>query len=205
MTDPVTHKREREVLDAATELFWRQGYGPTSVAAVAERLGMLKGSLYYYVDSKEDLLMRVIQEAHDEAVGILVDIESLEAAALDRLRLFVERYVLWSLENLERVGLYFREWHNLTGERRGTVRDQRKSFEAFIEALVILAQDEGAAPHEQDAHTVMMYVLCAVNSVWTWYRRGGPLTPEEVASRYGAMAVATVTGTRHPGAGQVRE
>lgn len=43
----------------------------------------------------------------------------------------------------------------------------------------------------------MFFVLCAVNSVWAWYRRHGSLTPEQVARRYGAMVVATVTGTRY--------
>lgn len=190
-----THKREREVLDAGIDLFWREGYSAASVAGIAERVGMLKGSLYYYVDSKEDLLMRIIQESHDEAVMILGEIAALEQPALERLRTFVERYVIWSLNNLERVGLYFREWRNLTGERRATVRDQRKAFEHFVAELIVAAQAAGEAPDEQDAHTLTFFVMSAVNSTWTWYRREGALTPEQVAERYGAMAVATVTGT----------
>lgn len=192
-----THKRDREVLDAAIEIFWRKGYSAAYISDVADQLGMLKGSLYYYVDSKEDLLMRIIQAAHDDAVGILAEIEALEVSALHRLRIFVERYVLWSLENLESVGLYFREWHSLTGERRETVRQQRKAFERFVSDLIASAQREGDAPDDQDVHTLMFFLLSAMNSVWAWYRRDGPLTPQQVAGRYSTMVVATVTGTRH--------
>lgn len=196
-TGPVTRRREQEVLEVATEIFWRDGYGPASVADVAERLGMLKGSLYHYVESKEDLLWRIIQQAHDEATQILAEIEGLDVTALEGLRIFVERYTAWSLENLERVGLYFREWHNLTGARRDVVRRQRKAFESFVTGRILAAQAAGEAPQGADAHTLMMYVLCAVNSAWTWYRREGPLTPEQVAHRYGAISVATVTGAYH--------
>lgn len=190
-----THKREQEVLDAARELFWEHGYAGTTIADVADRLGVLKGSLYYYVDSKEDLLMRVIQEAHDDALVILEEIAALDLPALERLHAFAERYVRWTLDHLEAVGVYFRDWSNLTGERRATVRRQRKVFEQFIRDLVGDAQREGSAPADQDPQTTMFFLLGAINSVWTWYQPKGALDAADVAARYAASAVATAIGT----------
>src|SRR4051812_25001793 len=48
--------REAEVIDAAVEVFFEKGYSAASIQDVADRVGVLKGSLYYYIDSKEDLL-----------------------------------------------------------------------------------------------------------------------------------------------------
>lgn len=192
-----THKREREVLDAARQVFWQKGYAGTTIADIAERVGVLKGSLYYYVDSKEDLLMRIIQTAHDEAVEILTELTASELPALDRLFLFAERYVLWTLENLESVGLYFREWGNLTGDRRLKAEHQRKEFERFVRDLVRDAQRDGTASLDQDPQTTMFFILGSINSVWTWYRPQGPLRPDEVARRYGASAVAVATSTTY--------
>ena len=55
-------RREREVLDVAARLFHERGYADTSVQDIADELGILKGSLYHYIEVKEDLLFRLLGE-----------------------------------------------------------------------------------------------------------------------------------------------
>lgn len=70
--------RDREVLDAAINIFWEKGYSGTSVQDVADALGMLKGSLYYYIDSKEDLLEMIFSDSHDEVQKITDEVLALD-------------------------------------------------------------------------------------------------------------------------------
>jgi AcrR family transcriptional regulator len=63
-------------------VFYAKGYDAASLQDIADRLGMLKGSLYYYIQSKEDLLYDVIKAAHEEG---LATIESLAAGRATRL------------------------------------------------------------------------------------------------------------------------
>jgi AcrR family transcriptional regulator len=63
--------RRREIIEAAAEIFHRKGYSETSVQDIAEAVGILKGSLYYYIDSKEDLLFQMLLEVHEGAKGIV--------------------------------------------------------------------------------------------------------------------------------------
>lgn len=51
--------RER-LVEAARELFWRQGYHTTSVAEVLERADANSGSLYHFFPTKRDLLVAVL-------------------------------------------------------------------------------------------------------------------------------------------------
>lgn len=51
--------RPSEILDAAAQLFASKGYSGTSIRDVAERVGMLSGSLYHHIKSKEDLFLQV--------------------------------------------------------------------------------------------------------------------------------------------------
>jgi len=46
----------RAILDTAAHLFNRKGFGNTSLSDVADHLGITKNALYYYVQSKEDLI-----------------------------------------------------------------------------------------------------------------------------------------------------
>ncbi|MFD8153190.1 TetR/AcrR family transcriptional regulator [Streptomyces sp. NPDC059720] len=49
--------RERQILAAATEEFGRRGYEATTMAAVAERVGVTKPLLHQYFGGKQDLYL----------------------------------------------------------------------------------------------------------------------------------------------------
>ena len=51
-------RRQQEVIEAAARVFHEKGYESTSIQDIAEAVGILKGSLYYYIRSKEDLPLR---------------------------------------------------------------------------------------------------------------------------------------------------
>ncbi len=57
---PSTHDR---LLTAAAALFAERGYGGTSMADIAERVGVRKASLYNYYPSKEELLLDLLRRA----------------------------------------------------------------------------------------------------------------------------------------------
>jgi TetR/AcrR family transcriptional repressor of nem operon len=50
---------EDEVLDRALLLFWRRGFGATSMQDVAQATGVLRGSLYHAYGDKQALFLRV--------------------------------------------------------------------------------------------------------------------------------------------------
>ena len=49
------------IVDVANDLFHRQGYNMTSIADIADQIGITKGNLQYHFRSKEDLLVTVIE------------------------------------------------------------------------------------------------------------------------------------------------
>src|SRR6195952_1565035 len=64
-------ERWSELIEVATDVFYAKGYDAASLQDIADRLGMLKGSLYYYIQSKEDLLFDVISTVHQEGIASL--------------------------------------------------------------------------------------------------------------------------------------
>ncbi len=55
--------RFHDLIEAATSVFLEEGYRRTQMADVAARMGVAKGTLYLYVESKEALFHAVIQHA----------------------------------------------------------------------------------------------------------------------------------------------
>ena len=69
MTPPLTRRRtpdsadaRRRILDAATDLFARDGFDATATSAVARMAGVPKGLLFYHFPTKIDLLRHLLTE-----------------------------------------------------------------------------------------------------------------------------------------------
>lgn len=54
------------LLETAFRVFAERGYRSVRLEEIAEAAGMTKGAIYYYFDSKEDLLRRALQYRHRE-------------------------------------------------------------------------------------------------------------------------------------------
>lgn len=55
---------EQTIIKEALKLFRQKSYHATSMADIAMACGLLKGSLYHYFHSKEDLMIKVIESVH---------------------------------------------------------------------------------------------------------------------------------------------
>src|SRR4029453_2432400 len=89
---------ENEVIDHATRLFAERGFAGTSLQDVAESMGLKRPALYYYFNSKDELLDRLIAEggsgpAHDfETIA-----EQPDRSPAERLHAIVRHNVTWVL------------------------------------------------------------------------------------------------------------
>jgi TetR/AcrR family transcriptional regulator, cholesterol catabolism regulator len=188
--------RARDVTRAAVRVFYEKGYAASSVQDVADVVGVLKGSLYYYIDSKEDLLFRIVDNVHGQSSEILDDVRALDVAAIDRVQRYVERHVKWYLDNVEEVTVFFREWRYLTGERLEIAEKRRRGYERAIRHLIVAAQDEGAIDPAVDPKYASFFVLAAVNNVPEWSGRGASDSATRIAATYADLTVGTLVGTR---------
>ena len=97
VTDSATAKGEQTrelILSTALRLFREQGYGKTTMRAIAAEAGVSVGNAYYYYSSKEHLMQAYydhLQELHREAVAeILADEKSFTKRLTGVLRSWLE-------------------------------------------------------------------------------------------------------------------
>lgn len=184
-----SRKREREIIDAAAEIFHRKGYADTSVQDVADAVGILKGSLYYYIKSKEDLLFRVLEEVHEDAHGIIEEVAAMDAPPLERLAAYFRAHVEYNTRNLTKVAVTYHDFGLLSGERRETIINERHVYERFVVGLIKEAQEAGDVRPEVDARLAAYSALGMANWVYTWYKPSGKTSPEDLAELISEMIV----------------
>ncbi|MDT3442110.1 MULTISPECIES: TetR/AcrR family transcriptional regulator [unclassified Pseudofrankia] len=74
-----------QILDAAEELFGRQGYRGTSLQQVAKRCEFSIGALYLFIDSKEELLQAVLNRRTVELMELMASCLAAEGTGAELL------------------------------------------------------------------------------------------------------------------------
>jgi AcrR family transcriptional regulator len=186
--------RSQDVLEAAVRVFHKKGYASSSIQDIADEVGVLKGSLYHYIDSKEDLLARIFEDSAGHFTAMLEEASGLDERPVERLRSFAYACSLWYLQNIERMAIYVTEWKHLTGKRRKEVMLIREDYERRLTNLIGEVVAAGEATPELDVNFATYFIFGALNGLPAWYRRRGPDPAERIAAAYAALIVATVVG-----------
>ncbi|WP_166789527.1 TetR/AcrR family transcriptional regulator [Cryobacterium sp. TMS1-20-1] len=153
------------MIAAAIAVMSERGYSATSVQEVADRVGVLKGSLYHYFSSKEGLLFRILEESHQQNAEIISRVSQLELSAFEELIEYMRQSSTWYLANIERANIFFTESRHLTGDRLAEAQKLGRNFEKHVQKLIALAQESGDVRGDIDHRLISRYVLGSLNSV----------------------------------------
>ena len=83
-------RRPAEILDAAFEEFVESGYVATRVEDIASRVGVTKGTVYVYFETKEQLFEAMIRHISVPLEGLLLSGNDLKGSATERLQKMIE-------------------------------------------------------------------------------------------------------------------
>lgn len=190
----MTGDKNADIIQAAIRVFGRRSYSAASVRDVADALDMPKATLYHYIKSKEDLLSKIFATSHAELEVVMAEVVAQDVPEIERLRSFIERYVQWSIANLDKSIIYSREWRYLSGDLRKVVIEGRVRLDNFLISLIDAAKAGGVVDAALDTKRAAFFLWGAISAVPDWYRHDGRETPEAIAASYGTLAVNVVTG-----------
>lgn len=186
--------RKEQILAAAAALFSDKGYHATTIRDIAQESGMLSGSLYAHISSKEDLLYEIIARAAEQFIGSVEPLVAGPESAEAKLRQALRSHVRVVAHSMDGARVFLHEWKALDPARREEIRRKRDQYEALWDRIL----QEGMASGEfrpVDLKFARLLVLSAANWVYHWYDPGGPLGPDEVADRFSELILH---GLRHP-------
>src|SRR3954454_20905024 len=177
--------RREELTRIAARLFAEKGYQGTSLADLAEQLGVQKPSLYHHIDSKEDLLWEVARDGA-EAFHAALDGVPADTPATERIRLALRAHLGVVAAQLDVATVFVREWRYLEGEQRERFVAERRRYEERIRDLFRDGVEESELRTDLDVATAALLFLSAANWAYTWLRPG--VDTDSLADRlYGAL------------------
>jgi AcrR family transcriptional regulator len=61
--------RREEILQASAQIFRKKGFHATSMQDIADAVKLQKASLYHHVESKQEILFTILEQALDLLIG----------------------------------------------------------------------------------------------------------------------------------------
>ncbi|MCW0211923.1 MAG: TetR/AcrR family transcriptional regulator [Pseudonocardia sp.] len=179
-----------EILERTAEIFAEKGYERTTVRDIAESLGMLSGSLYYYIKTKEDLLFALIEAFHVRGRDGIAAVErEVTGDPVATLRAVVAKHVELNADHLVQTTVFQNEFRHLTGERREDIARTRREHEKRVEQLIREGQEAGALRTDLDARLCALSILGMLNATHTWYQPGRGVSPAELGALQATLVI----------------
>jgi AcrR family transcriptional regulator len=178
------------VLDAAVELFARQGYDGTSVSEVIARAGVAKGGFYHHFASKEELLYEVYGDLIGRQLAALDAIVAEDLGPAETLRALIGDLVESTAASAERALVFWRELHRLDDERTAAYRRARRRYHDTVIKLIRDGQASGVFDAVASPETVTFTIFGVINELPLWYRPHGRKRPAQIAGELADFVLA---------------
>ncbi|OPX86942.1 MAG: HTH-type transcriptional repressor KstR2 [Pelotomaculum sp. PtaB.Bin104] len=180
------NKRD-EIIQVAAKLFRRLGYAETSMKDIADKVGILKGSLYHHFSSKEELLNEVINEGINRLLVVALRVhEKHRQSPRERLKLLIEIHLLHLTKNNENLVIASNQIDKLTPEHRDNYIVKRDLYEKLLRETL----EEGIRADEfppVDIKLTVLAILGMCNWLIQWYQHDGPYSAEYIADYLSAL------------------
>jgi len=177
-------ERWNELLKVAAKIFARKGYDATSLQDIAEELGILKGSLYYYIKTKDDLLCHLLSSAHKQGLQNIESIAAGPGNAIERLAAMIRRHVQYVCTDRDRTAVYLHERKRLSPEQRAQHLGDEHAYRHYFQAVLADGQAEGLVRQDIDIKLTALCLLSSLNSTYQWYKPSGEFAAVAVGETF---------------------
>ncbi|HEX7973176.1 MAG TPA: TetR/AcrR family transcriptional regulator [Anaerolineales bacterium] len=178
-----------DILEAAAQIFSQKGFHAASMQDIAQAVNLQKASLYYHVNSKQEILVAIL----DQALDLLIErIETVVAAPLptdEKLREMIRSYLQAMLEHRDLASVLLLEHRSLDPEHTARHIPRRDRYEQIWREVVSQGIKEGIFTCA-DPGIATRAILGVMNWSITWYRPQGSLSIDEISQQFADLFLA---------------
>jgi TetR/AcrR family transcriptional regulator, cholesterol catabolism regulator len=181
-------QRRQAIVDESAKVFAQRGYHATSTVELCEANAIGKGALYYYIGSKEQLLVAIHDRVMDQVMLGADRVARVGGSPPTQLAMLGEELLDVIFHYTDHVWVFLHEFPALTGENAERFRKRRREYEQRIEHVF----EEGSkSGHFRpiDPRVATTAWLGMHNYTYLWLRAGGRFSVKEIAVSYSDIFV----------------
>src|SRR5580704_16419880 len=178
--------RLQEVLHSAANIFFAKGFHATSIEDVARDVGMLKGSLYYYIKSKDDLLFQLLLAGIEDGDAFIARQIDPNGDPVEQLERAIRAQIDYIIQNRVQFGLFLHEFDSLSGKKQHKLISVMSRYNSRFVELVRRAQEQGKLINGEP-WIIVNGVLGMCNWLYRWYDPDQVSDSEQIKSVFVRM------------------
>lgn len=183
-----THRRSREIIEAAARVFAELGYYGATTQKIADVLGMRQASLYYYLPSKEAALEQVCEEGVAGYVDTATAIAEGPGTASERLAALIRAHIAPNVGRSDFVRVFLTQRQFLPAESRKRIGRWSRTLERTIEDVIKAGINQRAFRKDADPRLATLAILGMCNAVAAWYPKEN-VSIERIGAQFASLVM----------------
>lgn len=185
--------RWSEILAGSAAVFARRGYAQTTVEDIADEVGLNRATLYYYVGTKEELLVALLDGPIDTLRTRLEEVAARPLPARDKLVAALREYsrtmaelpalFIFLSENVHRV---------MAGPEADHIRANADRYGRVLAGIITDGAANGEFRTDIDAQTVVLGIVGMFNWMHRWFDPRGPKSVADFGEDFIALALSAL-------------
>jgi TetR/AcrR family transcriptional regulator, cholesterol catabolism regulator len=173
-------RRLAKILEHATSIFCEKGYEGASMRDLSRASGMSLAGLYYYFESKEELLYLIQKDLFSTVMELLAERLKTVSDPEARVRTFIINHVEFFLSKPKAMKVLSHEDDVLTEELGAEIAIlKRKYYHSCADLIEALKLEKKL---EFNSRAAIMSLFGMINWLHTWYNPRVDGTPHLLAS-----------------------
>ncbi len=167
----LVQRRHRQIVDAAVQLFIKQGFHKTTTRQIAKAAGVSIGSLYEYISSKEDILFLVCDAIHAEVERGVSEALNRADEGRHSLAEAIREYFLVCHHMSDHILLLYQETQSLPSQwQKKVLENEVRITGIFMEMLERLISSGHLPRLNERSIELVAHNISVLGHMWTFRR-----------------------------------
>jgi TetR/AcrR family transcriptional regulator, cholesterol catabolism regulator len=166
----LVERRRRQIVLGACRLFIEKGFHKTTTREIAKACGLSIGTMYEYIQSKEDVLYLVCEYIHDELESRLKEAVVDTDSGRESLAKAVAQHFRVMGEMSDYVLLIYQETKSLPQEAMRYVLSKEEAITGIFEKILRKGIRDGTLRLDPSAAKLMAHNIMVMGQMWTFRR-----------------------------------
>jgi AcrR family transcriptional regulator len=175
--------QKSDIIQAAAQIIREKGYHATSMQDIADAVHLQKASIYYHIESKQDILFTILHQALDMLIKDMRAVVDSDLSPEEKLQLAMQVYIGRLTEDADLSTVLLLEYRSLEDELRVKHNKRRDRYENLWRQIIQEGVDQGVF-RPVDVSIVTFALLGVQNWMITWFKTGGRYSALELSDHF---------------------
>lgn len=136
----VSEERKTQILEAATKVFAEHGFTNARMDDIVAESGLSKGALYWYFDSKDAIIVSILDQIFDwETAHVRQLLESVDSATA-KLEVFIDTTIK-DIEKMKPMMPIFFDFWSLSVRKKTINQAIKRYYQNFLDLIEPIIED----------------------------------------------------------------